>query len=118
MIKSDIIKVLTEQNGVAPTNAEIHEFLSQLQKEWKQAEQCAHQHHASVAVLDVGGMHDGAQQQTLRVYQDMALLAVDLLAGVVARRIDADPPLYLGIAGHEAVGQPIGGREPAAPQGE
>jgi hypothetical protein len=27
-------------------------------------------------------------------------------------------PLYLAIAGHEAVGKPIGGREPAAPQGE
>jgi hypothetical protein len=26
--------------------------------------------------------------------------------------------LYLAIAGHEAVGKPIGGREPAAPQGE
>ena len=30
----------------------------------------------------------------------------------------ADAPLYLAIAGHEAVGKPIGGREPAAPQGE
>jgi hypothetical protein len=27
-------------------------------------------------------------------------------------------PLYLAIAGHEAVGKPIGGREPAALQGE
>jgi hypothetical protein len=27
-------------------------------------------------------------------------------------------PLYLAIVGHEAVGQPIGGREPAAPQGK
>src|SRR5215212_10138764 len=41
----------------------------QLQKEWIQAEQRAHQHHAAVAVLDVGGMPDGAQQQTLRVDQ-------------------------------------------------
>src|SRR4051812_22923746 len=70
----------------------------QLQKEWIQAEQRAHQHHASVAVLDVGGMHDGAQQQTLRVDQDMALLAVDFLAGVVARRRSptdrCGPPLF------------------------
>ncbi len=27
-------------------------------------------------------------------------------------------PLYLPIAGGEAVGEPVGGREPAAPQGE
>jgi hypothetical protein len=26
--------------------------------------------------------------------------------------------LYLAIAGHEAVGKPIGGWEPAAPQGQ
>jgi len=32
------------------------------------------------------------QQQTLRVYQDMALLALDLLAGVIAVRIDRGPP--------------------------
>jgi hypothetical protein len=30
----------------------------------------------------------------------------------------ADRASYLAIAGHEAVGKPIGGREPAAPQGE
>ena len=29
-----------------------------------------------------------------------------------------DGPLYLAIAGHEAVGEPIGGWEPAAPQGQ
>jgi hypothetical protein len=27
-------------------------------------------------------------------------------------------PLYLAIVGREAVGKPIGGREPATPQGE
>jgi len=29
-----------------------------------------------------------------------------------------ETPLYLAIAGHEAVGEPIGGWEPAAPQGQ
>jgi hypothetical protein len=33
-------------------------------------------------------VNDRRQQQTLRVYQQMALLALDLLAGIVARRID------------------------------
>ena len=30
----------------------------------------------------------------------------------------ASAPLYLAIAGGEAVGEPIGGWEPAAPQGQ
>jgi disulfide bond formation protein DsbB len=37
-------------------------------------------------------MDDGVQQQTLCVYQDMALLAFNLLAGIIARRIDREPP--------------------------
>jgi hypothetical protein len=37
-------------------------------------------------------MHDGVQQQALRVYQEMALLALDLLARVIAMRIDVRPP--------------------------
>jgi hypothetical protein len=37
-------------------------------------------------------MDDGAHQQALRIDQDVALLAVDLLASVVARRVDAAPP--------------------------
>ena len=36
----------------------------------------------------------------------------------VANSVFDPSPLYLAIAGHEAVGKPIGGREPAAPQGE
>ena len=37
-------------------------------------------------------MNDGMQQQTLRVYQEMALLAFDLLAGIIACRVDREPP--------------------------
>ena len=37
-------------------------------------------------------MDRGAQQQAERVDQDVPLLALDLLARVVARRIDARPP--------------------------
>jgi hypothetical protein len=46
-----------------------------------QAEQRAHQQHTAVAVLDVGRMDDGLQQQSLGVYQDMAFLALDLVNG-------------------------------------
>ncbi len=58
----------------------------------KQSEQGAHQQDAAVAVLDIGGMNDGAQQQALRIYKDVALLSLDLFAGVKARRIDEKPP--------------------------
>src|SRR5262245_10037576 len=37
-------------------------------------------------------MNDGVQQQTQRVYENMALLALDLFARVIAMRIDAAPP--------------------------
>ena len=37
-------------------------------------------------------MHDGKEQQTQRIYQYMALLALDQLARIEPVRIDADPP--------------------------
>src|SRR5262245_48273133 len=47
---------------------------------------------AAVAILDVGRMNDGVQQQTERVYENMAFLPLDLLARTIARWIDAGPP--------------------------
>lgn len=64
----------------------------EFQQEREQAEHRAHQQHAAVAVLDIGGMHDGVQQQALGVYQQMALLAPDPLARIEARRVDREPP--------------------------
>ncbi len=64
----------------------------QLQQEGIEAEQRRKQQHAAVAILDVGGMDDGAHQQALRIDQNVALLALDLLARVIAGRIDARPP--------------------------
>ena len=63
-----------------------------LQQEGIEAEQRPHQQHAAVAVLDVGGVEDGLLQQPLGVDQDVPLLAFDLLARVVARRVDEGPP--------------------------
>ncbi len=54
--------------------------------------QARKKHNAAVAVLDIGGMNDGVEQQTQRIYENMALLALDLLARIVAMRIDAAPP--------------------------
>ena len=64
----------------------------ELEQERKPAEQGGEQERPAVAVLNVGGMDDRVQQQALRVYQDMALLALDFLARVVAVRIDRGPP--------------------------
>ncbi len=64
----------------------------ELEQERVGAKQGGHQQHAAVAVLDVGRMHDGVHQQALRVDEDVALLAPDLLARVVAAGIDAGPP--------------------------
>ena len=72
----------------------------QLLQERMQPEHRGEQQDAAVAILDVGGMDDGVQQQTQRVYQNVALLALDfsatsslsLLARIIAMRIDAGPP--------------------------
>jgi hypothetical protein len=42
--------------------------------------------------LNVGGMHDGMQQQSLDVDENVPLLALDQLAGVEPGWIDAGPP--------------------------
>lgn len=60
-----------------------------------QAEQGRHDPDAAVAILDVAGVNEGVQQQALSVYKDMALLALDLLAGIVARWVDRRPPFSM-----------------------
>lgn len=63
-----------------------------LEQERVEAEQRAHEQNAAVAILDVGGVHDGLHQQALRVHEDVALLALDLFARVIARRVERGPP--------------------------
>ena len=50
------------------------------------------QHNAAVAILDVSAVNDRVEQQTQRIYENVALLALDLLSRIVAMRIDARPP--------------------------
>src|SRR5262245_66126325 len=57
-------------------------------------EQGCKQQDAAVAILDVSGMDDGVEQQTQRIYQNVALLALDLFARIIAMRIDASPPFF------------------------
>jgi hypothetical protein len=64
----------------------------QLLKEWKLAEQRGEQQEAAIAILNVGGMDDGVEQETERIDENMPLLALDQLAGIEAMRIDAAPP--------------------------
>jgi hypothetical protein len=46
----------------------------------------------TVAILDIGRMNSSAQQQAERIYEKVALLTLDLLACIVAMRINARPP--------------------------
>jgi hypothetical protein len=64
----------------------------EFQQERIQAEHGRHDQRAAIAILNVGGVHDGVDQQTLRVDENMPLLALDLLSCVVTRRIDRGPP--------------------------
>ena len=47
---------------------------------------------AAVAILNIGGVNDRVEQQTQRIYENMALLALDLFARIIAMRIDTGPP--------------------------
>src|SRR5450830_859493 len=55
----------------------------------KQAEKRGQQQDAAVAILNIGRMNNRVQQQTLCIYQDVPLLALDELARVESGRIDA-----------------------------
>jgi hypothetical protein len=60
--------------------------------EWEQSSRPAQQLKCSITVLNIGGMNDDVQQETKRVDQDVPLATLDLLARVVARRIEPRPP--------------------------
>ena len=66
--------------------------LGTLEKEWKLAKQRGEQQQAAIAILNVGGMDDGVQQQSERIDENMPLLAFDQLAGIEPMRINAGPP--------------------------
>ncbi len=64
----------------------------ELQEKGIEAEQGCHQKHAAVAILDIVSVYDGVHQEALRIDENVPLLALDLLARVIAMRIDATPP--------------------------
>jgi len=64
----------------------------QLLQKRKHPEQCCHDESAAIAILDVGRMNDGVEQETYCVDKNVPLLALDLLARIVAVRINERPP--------------------------
>jgi len=64
----------------------------QFLKKWKFPKQRAQDENAAIAILDIGAMNDRMKQQAYRVDENMPLLAFDLLAGIIAMRIDVAPP--------------------------
>ena len=60
--------------------------------EGEQPTRSAQQREGAIAILYVGGMHNDVQQEAQRVDQDVPLATFDLLARVVARRIEPRPP--------------------------
>ena len=80
------------RHSAAEHRALIAAISVELQQEWIHAEHGRHDQRAAIAILNVGGMHDGVDQQALRVDENVPLLALDLLARVVTRPIDRRPP--------------------------
>ena len=80
------------RDGVAEHRALIAAIGVEFQQERIQAEHGRHDQCTAIAVLDIGGVHDGMDQQALRVDENMPLLALDLLSRVVTRRINRGPP--------------------------
>ena len=79
-------------HGGAKHRALITTIGVEFQQERIHPEQGRHDELAAIAILYVGGMHDGVDQQTLRVDKNVPLLALDLLSRVVTGQIDRRPP--------------------------
>jgi hypothetical protein len=62
----------------------------------------------SIAVLNISRMHDDAQQEAQRVDQDVPLATFNLLARVVARRIEPSPPFWASLAVCESMIAAVG----------
>ena len=80
----------------------------QLFQERIHPEQSGKKQDAAVAILDIRGVNNCVEQQTQRIYENMALPALDLFACIIAMRIDTRPPfsalLTLWLSMMEAVG--------------
>ena len=64
----------------------------EFQQERIHAEHGRDDQRAAITILNVGGVHDGVDQQALRVDKNVPLLALDVLSRVVTRQINRGPP--------------------------
>ena len=58
----------------------------------KHPKQGRHDENAAIAILNVGRMNDGVEQEAYCIDENVPLLALDLLACIVTVRINAGPP--------------------------
>ena len=58
----------------------------------KHPEQGRHDKNAAIAILDIGRMNDGVEQEAYCIDENMPLLALDQFARIEPVRIDAGPP--------------------------
>ena len=71
--------------------------------EREQSSRTAQQLEGPVAVLNIRRVNNDAQQEAQRVDQDVPLATFDLLARVVARRIEPSPPFWAPFAVWESM---------------
>ena len=64
----------------------------ELPQEWMHPKHGGKQDDAAIPVLDVGAVNNRVEQQTQRIYENVALLALDFLARIIAMRINPGPP--------------------------
>ena len=64
----------------------------ELPQEWMHPKHGGKQDDAAIPVLDVGAVNNRVEQQTQGIYENVALLALDFLARIVAMRINPGPP--------------------------
>ena len=76
--------------------------------ERKHASRPAQQLEGTVTVLHISRMNHDAQQEAQRVDQDVPLATFDLLARVVARRIEPSPPFWAPLAVCESMIAAVG----------
>lgn len=77
---------------VVKLRALVAAVCEQLLQKWELPEQRAQDESAAITILNVGRMNERMKQQAYRIDKNMPLLALDLLSGIVAVRIDAAPP--------------------------
>ena len=80
------------RHGAAKQRALIAAIGIEFHQERIHAEHGRDDQRATITILNVGGVHDGVDQQALRVDKNVPLLALDLLSRVVTRQINRVPP--------------------------